>query len=86
MDRWLNKDEDQCQSKEKCNVTEGETGYPPFSVFCNFLQRGSRIACNPVTSDHRKKKSGKKTLIGKGGQMALIGETPRDRRPCNWFS
>ena len=44
------KDEDQCQSKEKCNVTDGETGYPPFSVFCNFLQRESRIARNPVTS------------------------------------
>ena len=50
VDRWLNKDEDQCQSKEKCDLTDGETGYPPLSVFCRFLQRESRIACNPVTS------------------------------------
>ena len=50
VDRWLNKDEDQYQSKEKSDATNGEAGYPPFSVFCHFLQRESRIACNPVTS------------------------------------
>lgn len=27
--------------------------------------------------DHRRKKSGKKTPIGKGGQMALIRENPK---------
>ena len=50
MDRWLDKDEDQYQSKERRDATDVEAGYPPFSVFCHFLQRESRIACNPVTS------------------------------------
>ena len=50
VDRWLDKDDDQYQSKEGRDATDGEDGYPPFSVFCHFLQRESRIACNPVTS------------------------------------
>lgn len=50
VDRWLDKDEDQYQSKEKRDAPDVEAGYPPFSVFCHFLQRESRIACNPVTS------------------------------------
>ena len=35
-------------------MTESESGYPPFSVFCRFLQRESRIACNPVTTVKQK--------------------------------
>ena len=31
--------------------------YPPFSVFCCFLQRESRIACNPVTTVKQKEVS-----------------------------
>ena len=50
VDRWLDKDDDQYQSKEGGDATDGEAGYHPFSVFCHFLQRESRIACNPVTS------------------------------------
>lgn len=50
VDRWLDKDEDQYQSKERRDATDVEAGYPPFSVFCHFLQRESRIACNPLTS------------------------------------
>jgi len=51
VERWLNKDEDQRHSEvTSSDVRKGEMGYPLFSVFCRFLQRESRIACNPVTT------------------------------------
>ena len=31
-------------------MTENGAAYPPFSVFCKFLKREARIACNPVIS------------------------------------
>lgn len=44
VDRWLNKDEDQRRSEvTSSDVRKGEMGYPPFSAFCRFLQRESRI-------------------------------------------
>ena len=46
VDRRLNRDEEQRHHEEDAC----ETGYPPFSEFCRFLQRESRIACNPVTA------------------------------------
>ena len=55
VDRRLNKDEDQRHGDvSQFEATEGESGYPPFSVFCRFLQRESRIACNPVTTVKQK--------------------------------
>lgn len=55
VDRRLNKDEDQRHGEvSQPEVTESESGYPPFSVFCRFLQRESRIACNPVTTVKQK--------------------------------
>ena len=55
VDRRLNKDEDQRHGDvSQLEATEGESGYPPFSVFCRFLQRESRIACNPVTTVKQK--------------------------------
>ena len=69
VDRWLNRDEDQRHSGVTLlEATGNETGYPPFSVFCRFLQRESRIACNPVTavterrSKQRRSKQSKKIL------------------------
>ena len=51
VDRWLNKDEEQRQSgRASSNVASVQMGYPPFSAFCSFLQRESRIAYNPVTA------------------------------------
>ena len=48
---WLNKDEEQRQSgRASSNVARVQMGYPPFSAFCSFLQRESRIAYNPVTA------------------------------------
>ena len=73
VDRWLDKDEDQYQSKEKRDAPDVEAGYPPFSVFCHFLQRESRIACNPVTSVRPQKEE-----VRKGGQMASIRQNPKE--------
>lgn len=49
VDHWLNRDEEQRHHEENTC----ETGYPPFSAFCRFLQTGSWIACNPVTAVRR---------------------------------
>lgn len=55
VDRRLNKHEDQRHGEvSQPEVTEDKSGYPPFSVFCRFLQRESRIACNPVTTVKQK--------------------------------
>lgn len=45
VDRWLNKEEEDQHHDERAVPS-----YPSFSVFCRFLQRESRIACNPVTT------------------------------------
>ena len=29
--------------------TTSSAAYPPFSAFCEFLKKDSRIACNPIT-------------------------------------
>ena len=47
VDCWLNKEE-----HVSCDVSARTTrsaAYPPFSAFCEFLRKESRIACNPVT-------------------------------------
>jgi len=55
VDRQLNKDEDQrLGDVSQFVATEGESGYPPFSVFCRFVQRESQIACNPITTVKQK--------------------------------
>ena len=48
VDRWLNTAEDRqgSISRPRCH---GEPVYPPFSAFCDFLEREARIACNPLT-------------------------------------
>lgn len=43
MDQWLNRKE-----TDRQNARSKESAYPPFSVFCDFLKREARIACNPV--------------------------------------
>ncbi|KAL9976859.1 hypothetical protein ACROYT_G014197 [Oculina patagonica] len=45
VDRWLNKEEED-QHHDKGTVLS----YPILSVFCCFLQKESRIACNPTTT------------------------------------
>ena len=67
VDRWLNKDEDQPRSEiTSSEARKGEVGYPPFSVFCRFLQRESRIACNPVTTARLQKEEVVKEDLDKG--------------------
>ena len=48
VDRWLNKEE-QVSSDVSAKTTRS-AAYPPFSAFCDFLKKESRIACNPITS------------------------------------
>ena len=48
VDRWLNKEE-QVSSDTSARPTRS-AAYPPFSAFCEFLKKESRVACNPVTS------------------------------------
>ena len=43
VDQWLNRKE-----TDRQNARSKEPAYPPFSVFCDFLKREARIACNPV--------------------------------------
>ena len=67
VDRWLNKDEAQPHSEiMSSDARKGEVGYPPFSVFCRFLQRESRIACNPVTTARLQKEEVVKEDLDKG--------------------
>ena len=47
VDRWLNKEEQ--VSSDVSARTKRSAAYPPFSAFCEFLKKESRIACNPVT-------------------------------------
>ena len=53
IDRWLNKEE-QVSSGVSVRST-CSAAYPPFSAFCEFLKKESRIACNPVTLEGEKK-------------------------------
>ncbi|PFX14992.1 hypothetical protein AWC38_SpisGene20814 [Stylophora pistillata] len=67
VDRWLNKDEAQPHSEiMSSDIRKGEVGYPPFSVFCRFLQRESRIACNPVTTARLQKEEVVKEDLDEG--------------------
>ena len=67
VDRWLNRNKDQPSSEitSPC-VRKGEVDFPPFSVFCHFLQRASRIACNPVTTARLQKEEVIKEVLDKG--------------------
>ena len=70
VDRWLNKDDDLRHSEEtSSDVRKGEMDYPPFSVFCRFLQRESRIACNPVTTVRPQKEEVAKENSDKGRKL-----------------
>ena len=68
VDRWLNKEE------EDQNHGEGPVlSYPSFSVFCRFLQRESRIACNPLTTVRPQKEE-------------VVKEDPGTGRKSNGFN
>ena len=49
-DRWGREVDQRLNRKEtdRQNARSKESAYPPFSVFCDFLKREARIACNPV--------------------------------------
>ena len=69
-DRWLNDDDDLRHREEtSSDVRKGEMDYPPFSVFCRFLQRESRIACNPVTTVRPQKEEVAKENTDKGRKL-----------------
>ena len=68
VDRWLNKDEEDQHHGEGSVLS-----YPPFSAFCRFLQRESRIACNPVTTVRPQKEE-------------VVKEDPDKGRKSNGFS
>ena len=64
VDRCLNKNEDRRRGEETwLDVTDSEAGYPPFSVFCRFLQKESRIACNPVTTGRQREEVSKEDSV-----------------------
>ena len=70
VDCWLNIDDDLRHSEEtSSDVREGEMDYPSFSVFCRFLQRESRIACNPVTTVRHQKEEVVKENADKGRKL-----------------
>ena len=51
VDRWLSREHEERGFDDRTNfMTENGAAYPPFSVFCEFLKREARIACNPVIS------------------------------------
>lgn len=68
VDPWLNK-EDEDQRYDKGH----SSSYPPFSVFCRFLQRVSRIACNPVTTARtQKEETVKEDLKTRDGDQVVL--------------
>ena len=51
VDRWLSREHEERGFDDRTNfMTANGAAYPPFSVFCEFLKREARIACNPVIS------------------------------------
>ena len=56
VDKWLGIGDDDKYDLYRNKTTHGgsqEKGmgqFPPFSEFCNFLRKESRIVCNPITS------------------------------------
>ena len=66
VDRRVNKDEDQHHGEvSQLEVTVSGWGYSPFSVFCCFLQRESRIAYHPVAIVKQKEVSRRDTDKGR---------------------
>ena len=67
IDRWLNKEE---QVSSGVNVRSTcSAAYPPFSAFCEFLKKESRIACNPVTLLKTKEEGEKKDETQRRGRF-----------------
>ena len=67
VDRWLNKEE-QVSSDTSARPTRS-AAYPPFSAFCEFLKKESRIACNPVTSLKTKEEGERKEELQRRGRF-----------------
>lgn len=67
IDRWLNKEE-QVSSGVSVRST-CSAAYPPFSAFCEFLKKESRIACNPVTLLKTKEEGEKKDETQRRGRF-----------------
>ena len=56
VDRWLTKEPKELTGGGSVNqMRTSDSSYPPFSAFCEFLKRESRIACNPVISNKLKR-------------------------------
>ena len=97
VDRWLNKDEEQRQSgRASSNVASVQMGYPPFSAFCSFLQRESRIAYNPrkpprfstfATDSHEVANSNTQSRKEKKSEATLcpLCKAPHDLDVCKQF-
>ena len=58
VDRWLSMEEQDCNGANA--RFRRSAAYPPFSVFCDFLKKEARIACNPVTIIRTKEEGEKK--------------------------
>ena len=83
VDRWLKKDDDLRHSEEtSSDVHKGEMDYPPFSVFCRFLQRESRIAFNPVTSVRPQKEEVAKENSDKGRKLNSFNRRKTSQLQC----
>jgi len=67
VDRWLTKEEH--VSSDVNWRTTHSAAYPPFSAFCEFLKKESRIACNPVTILKTKEEGGRKEESQRRGRF-----------------
>ena len=67
VDHWLNKEE-QISSDVSARTTRS-AAYPPFSAFCEFLKKESRIACNPITSLKTKEEGERKEESQRRGRF-----------------
>ena len=64
---WLNKEEQvssDASARPICSAA-----YPPFSAFCEFLKKESRIACNPITSLKTKEERERKEELQRRGRF-----------------
>ena len=69
VDRWLNKD---CEEDRGVRArTRSESVHPPFKVFCQFLAKEARIACNPVTAGRSEKEDGNRERFERKGRLHI---------------
>lgn len=69
VDGWLNKDYEEDHGVRV--RTRGKSAYPLFKVFCPFLAKKARIACNPVMTGRSKKEDGNRERFKRKGRLHI---------------